>query len=127
MFLASRAFRRFSCYLPDFQGPRCHEAQLYSYLPFQEEELRMMLDSLSLLGWRRVSARFNRTAPVGRGGKQKRLPGFLGDAGVDAHNALLVVRPMLNSDGKDTVAHVCSVFNDCIFGAKEGGILSCTL
>ena len=50
-----------------------------------------MMDALNPLGWRRVSARFNRTVSVGR--KRHNLPGFLADAGVNAHNAMLVIRP----------------------------------
>jgi hypothetical protein len=76
----------------------------------READVATMRRNLERLGWRRVSARFLRS--VGVGDQQAALPGVLGAVGVDAHNCLSVVRPLLNGQGRDTVRHVCGVLED---------------
>jgi hypothetical protein len=76
----------------------------------REEDVATMRRNLERLGWRRVSARFLRSVRVGD--RQAVLPGMLGAVGVDAHNSLSVVRPLLNGQGRDTVRHVCAVLQE---------------
>jgi hypothetical protein len=73
----------------------------------RERDVTTMRRNLERLGWRRVSARFLRSVRVGD--RQAVLPGILGAVGVDAHNCLPVVRPLLNGLGRDAVSHVCTV------------------
>jgi hypothetical protein len=75
----------------------------------REEDVATMRRNLERLGWRRVSARFLRSVRVGD--RQAVLPGVLGAVGVDAHNTLSVVRPLLNAQGRDTVGHLCAVLH----------------
>jgi hypothetical protein len=75
----------------------------------REGDVATMRRNLERLGWRRVSARFLRSVSVGD--RQAVLPGVLGAVGVDAHNSLSVVRPLLNGQGRDTVRHVCAVLH----------------
>jgi hypothetical protein len=76
----------------------------------READVATMRGNLERLGWRRVSARFLRSVRVGD--RQAALPGVLGAVGVDAHNCLSVVRPLLNGQGRDTVRHVCAVLEE---------------
>uniref|UniRef100_A0A7S4UCP8 Uncharacterized protein n=2 Tax=Guillardia theta TaxID=55529 RepID=A0A7S4UCP8_GUITH len=74
----------------------------------KEKEIQAMLENLSQLSWRRISARFERTIRVGD--SQRPLPGFLSSFALDAHNRLPVVRPFMDGDGKDTVKHICDIW-----------------
>ena len=56
----------------------------------KELVIAQMLSNLSRVGWRRISARFERTVQVGD--KHRPLPGFLAGVGVNAHNCLPVCR-----------------------------------
>ena len=74
------------------------------------QHVAAMRSNLERLGWRRVSARFLRSVRVGD--RQAVLPGLLGAVGVDAHNCISVVRPLINGLGRDSVSHVCAVLDD---------------
>ena len=76
----------------------------------RERDVATMRRNLERLGWRRVSARFLRSVRVGD--RQAVLPGILGAVGVDAHNCLPVVRPLLNGLGRDSVNHLCAVLQE---------------
>ena len=72
---------------------------------------REMMADLGRVGWRRISARFERTVKVGK--QHRPLPGFLAHAGVNAHNHLPVCRPLLDGGsggGEGAVRHLCAVW-----------------